>query len=92
MPDLESIELSDTFLKLKKDGTAQLTATANPDGASIEGITFASDTPDVATVDTEGNITAIADGKATITAYIPTYVMGMTYHNLGFNSESQFKR
>ena len=70
VPDLESIELSDTFLKLKKDGTAQLTATANPDGASIEGITFASDTPDVATVDTEGNITAIADGKATITASV----------------------
>ena len=70
VPDLESIELSDTFLKLKKDGTAQLTATANPDGASIEGITFASDTPDVATVDAEGNITAIADGKATITASV----------------------
>ena len=70
VPDLESIELSDTFLKLKKDDTAQLTATANPDGASIEGITFASDTPDVATVDAEGNITAIADGKATITASV----------------------
>ena len=70
VPDLESIELSDTFLKLKKDGTAQLTATANPDGASIKGITFASDTPDVATVDAEGNITAIADGKATITASV----------------------
>lgn len=70
VPDLESIELSDTSLKLKKDGTAQLTATANPDGASIEGITFASDTPDVATVDAEGNITAIADGKARITASV----------------------
>lgn len=70
VPDLESIELSDTSLKLKKDGTAQLTATANPNGASIEGITFASDTPDVATVDAEGNITAIADGKATITASV----------------------
>lgn len=70
VPDLETIELSDTSLKLKKDDTAQLTATANPDGASIEGITFASDTPDVATVDAEGNITAIADGKATITASV----------------------
>lgn len=70
VPDLESIELSDTSLKLKKDDTAQLTATANPDGASIESITFASDTPDVATVDAEGNITAIADGKATITASV----------------------
>lgn len=37
-PDIESIELSDTSLKMKKDGTAQLTATANPDGASIDGI------------------------------------------------------
>ena len=70
VPDLESIELSDTSLKLKKDGTAQLTATANPDGASIDGITFVSDTPDVATVDEEGNVTAIADGKATITASV----------------------
>lgn len=70
VPDLESIELSDTSLKLKKDGTAQLTATANPDGAFIDGITFASDAPDVATVDEEGNVTAIADGKATITASV----------------------
>lgn len=70
VPDLETIELSDTSLKLKKDDTAQLTATANPDGASIDGIAFASDTPDVATVDAEGNITAIADGKATITASV----------------------
>lgn len=70
VPDLESIELSDTSLKLKKDGTAQLTATANPDGASIDGITFTSDAPDVATVDEEGNVTAIADGKATITASV----------------------
>lgn len=70
VPDIESIELSDTSLKLKKDGTAQLTATANPDGASIDGIAFASDAPDVATVDEEGNVTAIADGKATITASV----------------------
>lgn len=70
VPDIESIELSDTSLKLKKDGTAQLTATANPDGASIDGISFASDAPDVATVDEKGNVTAIADGKATITASV----------------------
>lgn len=70
VPDIESIELSDTSLKLKKDGTAQLTATANPEGASIDGIAFASDAPDVATVDEKGNITAIADGKATITASV----------------------
>lgn len=70
VPDIESIELSDTSLKLKKDGTAQLTATANPDGASIDGIAFASDAPDVATVDEKGNVTAIADGKATITASV----------------------
>lgn len=70
VPDIESIELSDTSLKLKKDGTAQLTATTNPDGASIDGIAFASDAPDVATVDEEGNVTAIADGKATITASV----------------------
>ena len=69
-PDIESIELSDTSLKMKKDGTAQLTATANPDGASIDGIAFASDAPDVATVDKEGNVTAIADGKATITTSV----------------------
>lgn len=70
VPDIESIELSDTSLKLKKDGTALLTATANPEGASIDGIAFASDAPDVATVDEKGNVTAIADGKATITASV----------------------
>ena len=62
------VELSSDTLSLDIGGTATLTATVKPAGASNTKVTFSSDTPGVATVDAEtGLVTAIAEGQATIT-------------------------
>lgn len=63
---ITALSLNKTNLKLYVDGTYALTATV-PDGATVA---WASDDTDVATVDDSGNVTAIAKGKATITATV----------------------
>lgn len=64
LPVLESIELSDASLSLQPNDTAQ------PENALIKEATYTSSDDTVATVDANGNVTAIADGKATITASV----------------------
>lgn len=70
LPALESIELSNASLSLQPNDTAQLSYTAQPENALIKEATYTSSDDTVATVDEEGNVTAIADGKATITASV----------------------
>lgn len=70
LPALESIELSNTSLSLQPNDTAQLSYTAQPENALIKEATYTSSDDTVATVDANGNVTAIADGKATITASV----------------------
>ena len=65
LPAIESIELNYTALSLRPDGTAQLTYTVAP-----EDVTYTSSDEAVATVDAEGNVTAVADGTATITVEV----------------------
>lgn len=65
LPVLESIALS-----LQPNDTAQLSYTAQPENALIKEATYTSSDDTVATVDANGNVTAIADGKATITASV----------------------
>ena len=48
--------------------TATLTATITPDGASNKTVTWDSLNKEIATVDQEGNVTALKAGAATITA------------------------
>ncbi|MDE7421257.1 MAG: Ig-like domain-containing protein [Muribaculaceae bacterium] len=48
--------------------TAKLTATVAPDNATEPNVTWSSDNTEVATVDEDGIVTAVAAGKATITA------------------------
>jgi uncharacterized protein YjdB/subtilisin family serine protease len=65
-----SIALNQTSLMLSVDETAQLTGTTLPvsvNGSSDVTFTFESSNPEVATVDAEGNVTAVAAGSATIT-------------------------
>lgn len=64
---IESIELNYTALSLRPDGTAQLTYTVAPEEALADDVTYTSSDEAVATVDAEGNVTAVADGTATIT-------------------------
>lgn len=67
MQKTQSISLSDTALTLKKTSTGNLTATKNPEN-SLDPITWTSSDEKIATVDSSGVVTALAAGKATITA------------------------
>lgn len=64
-PAATSLKLDPTSVTLKVGETQQLTATVKPDKAAV---TYSSDKPEVATVDKNGLITAVAVGKATISA------------------------
>ena len=66
---VESVTLGKTELELiigQADVT--LTATVKPDDASDKTVTWTSDKPEVATVDANGKVHAVAAGTATITA------------------------
>lgn len=53
--------------EMGEGGTYQLTATVMPENATNKNVTFTSSNPSVATVDTNGLVTAIAKGSFTIT-------------------------
>ncbi len=53
---------------LPDGGTMKLVVIFSPDNATDKGVTFSSSDPAVATVDGEGNVTAVAPGTATVTA------------------------
>lgn len=64
-----SVELDKTSLTLTVgDAAVQLTATVAPEDATDKTVTWSSDKESVATVDATGNVTAVAEGEATITA------------------------
>ncbi len=69
-PAIESVELNYTTLSLLPEGTAQLTYIAAPEEALSDDVTYTSSDEAVATVDAEGNVTAVADGTATITVNV----------------------
>ena len=52
---------------LEVDGTRQLNATIEPSNATNKKVTYESDNDEVATVNSSGLVTAIGEGKATIT-------------------------
>ena len=54
-------------LSLIVEETAQLTATIAPEDATFQTVTWSSSNPDVADVDDDGFVTAVAEGEATIT-------------------------
>ena len=70
LPAIESIELNYTSLSLRPECTAQLTYTIAPEKALADTATYTSSDEAVATVDAEGNVTAVADGTATITVAV----------------------
>ncbi len=64
----ESVTLSASSLELKVGESSSLTATVKPDNATDKTVTWSSSNKDVATVDSSGKVTAVGEGKATITA------------------------
>lgn len=64
----QSITLSKTSLSLMLNRTAQITATISPSSATNKSVTWTSSNPDIATIDSKGNIKALKVGTTTITA------------------------
>lgn len=54
-------------LKIKEGGSSKITATVAPSNATNSSVKWASLSPDVATVDDSGNVTALKEGSTTIT-------------------------
>lgn len=62
------VELNKTSLSLKEGGEETLTATVTPATATNKAATWSSSDTGVATVGSNGKVTAVAEGTATITA------------------------
>lgn len=69
-PAIESMDMSKSSMTMKPGATGTLSVAVSPEEANISGMTWTSTDEAVATVDQEGNVTAVADGTATITATI----------------------
>ena len=65
---VEKIELDQTKGSLKVGNSVTIKATVTPDEATDKTVTWSSSDEAIATVDSEGKITAVAPGTATITA------------------------
>ena len=65
---VSSVTLSSTSLKLYEGDKAVLTADVMPIDATNPKLTWSSDAPEIVYVDQNGEITAISEGPATITA------------------------
>ena len=65
---VEGVNLNKNSITLYVNENEKLTATVTPDTATYTGVKWVSNNENVATVDQEGNVTAIAKGTAVITA------------------------
>lgn len=70
LPDVSGVTISKTNLYLESGQKQTLTASVSPSNASNKTITWSSDNKKVATVDVNGQITAVASGTAKITAQV----------------------
>ena len=62
-----SVSLNKTSITLAKDSSEKLVATVLPSNATNKAVSWSSDDPDIATVDSNGLVTAKAIGSTTIT-------------------------
>lgn len=65
---VQSISLNTSTLTLSKGTTSALQSTINPTTAANQAVSWSSSDNNIATVDANGNVTAVAEGVATITA------------------------
>jgi uncharacterized protein YjdB len=65
---VSSLSLSQSSMEMLIGETMQLSATVQPSNATNKTVMWASTNPSVASVDQSGKVTALAEGKATITA------------------------
>ena len=62
-----SVDLNESELEMEKGSTYALAATVAPNNATNKAVTWSSSDTNVATVDAQGVVTAVANGTATIT-------------------------
>ena len=62
-----SVSLNSTKVSIDRGDTFSLIATVNPSNATNQTVTFKSDNPNIVTIDSNGIITGISSGTATIT-------------------------
>ena len=67
--EVASLSLSETEVQLLRGDQYALTAVVQPDNATRHNVNWVSYNPSVATVDSDGNVTAQAPGEALIAAY-----------------------
>ena len=65
--EVTGVSLDETELNLTINDTSTLTATIEPSDATNQNVSWSSDNKNVATVDEDGNVTAVGAGTATIT-------------------------
>lgn len=65
---VESVSIDQSFIQLEVGQTSSLVATVNPQNATNKYIAWSSSNIEVANVDSEGKVTALSPGNATITA------------------------
>ncbi len=65
---VDGVSLDVSGITMEQEGTYTLTATVSPENATDKTVTFSSDNEGVASVSSEGVITALAQGSCTITA------------------------
>ena len=71
--EITGIVLNKYELVLEKDASEQLIATVVPSTAHYDTITWESTDSEIATVDQEGNVTAIAPGECIVSATVETF-------------------
>lgn len=69
-PALKSIVLNPTSVTLRPGNTTQLSVVLNPEEALMPVLEWKSSDPTIVTVDDAGKITAVKNGKATVTATV----------------------
>lgn len=66
---VEDVTISNTALTLKEGESYTISATISPEDASCKKICYVSSDADIATVASDGRITAVKEGTATVYAY-----------------------
>ncbi|MBW7573173.1 Ig-like domain-containing protein [Caproiciproducens faecalis] len=65
---VSGVSLNKTEMTLRPESSEKLTATVTPEDATNPGVMWASSSPEVCTVDQDGNVTAVRAGTSVISA------------------------
>lgn len=71
LEDSEKVKVTgvtaDASITLEQGNTKKITATVSPENATVKGLTYSSNNPEIATVSEDGTVTGVKVGETTIT-------------------------